>query len=83
MMSPMLAEVIRLGESGGLIHSLLYVLIVGLCGLLIWWVGTWFITRLGAPSIVRTVWDGLFILVGLFVVINFLLGLGGHPLVAW
>ena len=75
--------VMETSSSGGLVHGLLYVLLVGICVLLIWWVGTWFIAKLGAPPIVRTVWDGLFILVGLFVVINFLLGLSGHPLVAW
>jgi hypothetical protein len=43
----------------------------------------WFIGKLAAPGIVRTIWDGLFILVGLVVIINFLLGLGGHAFIAW
>lgn len=80
----MLADAIHLsGGSGGLINGLLLVLVVGICVLLIWWVGTWVITKLGAPAIVRTIWDGLFILVGLVVVINFLMGLVGHPFVQW
>ena len=78
-----LADAIYTGSSGGLIHTLLFVLIVGICVVLIWWVGTWFISKLGAPAIVRTIWDGLFILVGLIVVINALLGFGGHAFIAW
>jgi hypothetical protein len=69
------------GSGGGLINGLLTTLLIGICVLLIWWVGRWFITKLGAPAIVSTVWDGLFILVGLFVAVNFLLGLTGHALV--
>ena len=82
-MNTILADAFQVGSSGGLIHLLLFVLIVGICVLAIWWVGTWFIGKLGAPSIVRTIWDGLFILVGLVVVINFLLGIGGHAFIAW
>jgi len=74
---------LEVSNSGGLIHSLLYFLVVGICVLAIWWVGIWFIAKLAAPAIVRTVWDGLFILVGLFCIVNFLLGLTGHPLVVW
>jgi hypothetical protein len=79
-MNPILSAILVASDNGGLIHSLLFVLLVGICVLLIWWVGTWFIGKLGAPAIVRTVWDGLFILIGLIVVINFLLSLAGHPL---
>lgn len=71
------------GSSGGLIHGLLFVLLVGICVLLIWWAGTWFIGKLGAPAIVRTIWDGLFVLVGLVVIINFIMGLGGHAFIVW
>ena len=73
---------IIVASGNGLVQSLLLVLLVGLCVLLIWWVGTWFISKLGAPVIVRTVWDGFLILIGLFIVINFVMGLAGHPLVA-
>jgi hypothetical protein len=81
-MNPILsASALITTGSGGLIHQLLFVLLVGICVLLIWWVGTWFISKLAAPAIVKTIWDGLFILIGLFVVINFLMSLSGHPLV--
>ena len=83
MIKSMLADAIHLGSSSGLVSGLLFVLLVGICVLLIWWVGTWFIGKLGAPAIARTIWDGLFILVGLVVVINFVLGLGGHAFVTW
>lgn len=58
-------------------------LLVGICVLLIWWVGTWFIGKLAAPPIVRTIWDGLFVLCALIVIINFVLGLGGHAFISW
>lgn len=84
-MNPMLANtaIISSGNGGDIIDQLLIALLIGICVLLIWWVGTWFIGKLSAPPIVKTIWDGLFILVGLFVIINFLMGLTGHPLVAY
>lgn len=75
------AVFIHSGNGGDIIHTLLTFLIIGICVLLIWWVGKWFIGKLAAPAIVSTVWDGLFILIGLFVIVNTLLGLVGHPLV--
>lgn len=76
----MLSEVF---VSGGLIHNLLFVLVVGICVLAIWWTGKWFVGKLGAPGIVLTIWNGLFLLVGLVVVINFLLSLVGYNFVRW
>ncbi len=78
--SAMLAETI---DSNHVIHSLMVVLIVGLCALFIWWVGNYFIKKFNAPPVASTMWEGLFIILGLFVAINFLLGLIGHQLVAW
>jgi hypothetical protein len=72
-----------MGDSGGIIHSLLTVLIIGVCCLLIWWVGNWALGSFGAPPMFVTLWNGLFIFIALFVALNFLLGLLGHPLVAW
>lgn len=62
----------------GLVQNLVVALLVGICILLIWWVGRWFITKLAAPAIAMTIWTGIFILVGLIVAINFLMSLGGH-----
>ena len=73
----LLAEI---AGGGGLVYWLIALLVVGICCLLVWWVGNWFIGKLGAPAIVKTLWDGLFILVGLVVVVNALLGAVGHPL---
>lgn len=77
------APLISASSSGGLIHSLMFVLMVGIAALLIWAVGVWCIGKAGAPGIVRTLWDGLFMLVGLVVVVNFLMTLAGHPLFAY
>jgi len=67
----------------GMVNQLMFVLVVGICVLLIWWVGRWFITKLGAPPITMTIWNGLFILLELIVIVNFLLGLVGHPFIKW
>ena len=75
------AIVIHNSGGGGIIPPLLMFLVIGICVLLIWWVGKWFIGKLAAPAIVSTVWDGLFILIGLFVIVNTLMGLVGHPLI--
>ena len=68
-------------NGNGIVHLLLVVLIVAVCCLLIWWVGRWVMTKLAAPAVAMTVWDGLFIFIGLIVVINFLLGLIGKSFI--
>jgi hypothetical protein len=84
MMTTLLADAIHVsGDSSGLVHSLLFVLVVGICILAIWWVGNYFIGTLSAPPVASKIWNGLFVLLGLFVVVNFLMGLTGRPLVEW
>lgn len=65
----------------GLVHQLFLVLIIGICVALIWGVGRWFIQKLGAPPVAMTIWNGIFILIGLIVAVNFLLSLAGHPFI--
>jgi hypothetical protein len=77
VVTPMLAAV----SGDSLVHQLVVVLIVGICALIIWWAGRYFIGALAAPAIVLTAWNGLFILLGVLFIINFLLGLVGHPFV--
>lgn len=67
----------------GIVRQLGFMLVIGICAALIWLTGKYFITKLGLPPIAMTVWNAIFILVGLFVAINFLLGLIGKPLVKW
>lgn len=67
----------------GLVRQLLAMLVIVICVLLIWWVGKYFIGKMGAPPHAMTFWNAIFILLGLFVAINFLLGLLGKPLVKW
>lgn len=67
----------------GLVNQLLFILIIGICVLIVWWLGRWFITKLAAPAIVMTVWNGLFILLGALCIINFLLGLVDRPFIRW
>jgi hypothetical protein len=71
------------GSDGGLVHSLFFFLIIGICVAAIWWVGRWFFVKLALPAVAMTIWTGLFILIGLIVLINFLLSLTGHPFIRW
>jgi hypothetical protein len=75
----MLAQV----SGDGLVHQLMWVLLVGVCVAIVWALGRYFITKLGAPGMVMTCWNGLFLLLGAIFVINFLLGLAGHPFIKW
>jgi hypothetical protein len=68
---------------GGIVHWLLALLIVGLCLLAIWAVGRWCLLKFAAPAIVITVWDVLFVLVGLIVIVNALMGMIGHPFIPY
>ena len=71
------------GSGSGLIHSLFMILIVGICVLIVWAVGRWVITKFAAPAIAMTIWNGLFILVGCIIIINFLLSLAGHGFISY
>ena len=77
-----LSEIVIAG-GGGLVHGLLMFLIVGVCLALVWYFGKWILAQLGAPAIALTIWTALFALVGLIIVINFLLGLGGHSFIQY
>jgi len=85
-MMPMLADAVVFHSSGGgtgIVHSFLILLIVAVCLLLIWYAGRWVLTQFGAPAIAQTVWTGLFGLIGLIVIVNFLLSLGGMGFISW
>ncbi len=80
-MNPLLAAIRINGDGSGIVHTLLALLIVGLCILVVWWLGKYFLTEFGAPALAMKVWNGLFILLGGIFVINVLLSLVGHPLI--
>ncbi len=65
----------------GMVHNLVYVLIIGLCVLVVWWAGKYFLTKFGAPPIALTVWNGLFVLLGVLCILNFLLSLVDKPFI--
>lgn len=78
-MNPILMAI----EGSGVVHLLVVVLIVGIIAALIWAAGRWAIIKFAAPPVVMTIWNGLFMLIGLIIAINFLLGLIGKPLITW
>lgn len=80
-MNQTLAAIVIAGGNNGVISQLFTALIFGICLLLIWFVGKWFIGKLGAPALAATVWTGLFVILLLIVALNFLLGLGGNSFI--
>lgn len=81
-MNSLLCPLLAVSEIGGsgLVHDLFIFLLIGICVCLIWWAGNWFIGKAGGPPLAGTIWTGLFVLVALIVVINFLMSLAGHPI---
>lgn len=67
----------------GLVHQLLMVLLVAICVGIVWALGRWFIQKFAAPALAMTVWNGLFLIVGAIVIINFLLSLTDHGFIKW
>lgn len=78
-LTPMLAAV----DGDGIVKQLMIVLLVGICVAIIWALGRWFITKFAAPAVVMTIWNALFLLIGAIFIINFLMGLAGHPFIRW
>ena len=78
-MTPMLAAI----SGEGLIKDLLKVFGIIICALIVWGLGRYFFPKLKMPAGGLMIWDGLFILLGALVLINFILGLFGSPLVRW
>jgi hypothetical protein len=70
-------------NDSGVIRKLLFVLIIGIAALVIWWGGTYFIHLLNAPGWALAAWDGLFVILGIIFVVNFLLGLVGREFIKW
>lgn len=79
----LLATSVDLGSGDGFIHQLLMLLIIGICVGIIYAMGWWFFRRPGLPPMAMMIWNGIFILIGGIVIINFLLSLGGHGFVRW
>lgn len=82
-MSKMLMAVSSVGSGDSLIHNLFHLVIILACLGIIYWLGTWVIGKLGVPGIIKTFWDGLFIIIACIVAINFLLSLDGHGFITW
>jgi hypothetical protein len=66
-----------------MIKGLGLLLVIGICLLIIWLMGRYFFPMLSAPPVVMKIWDGLFVLIGGFALINFILSIAGYPIVKW
>jgi hypothetical protein len=76
---PILAAI----DGGDVISQLLRLLLYVICFGLIYWVGRWFIGKLGLPDPAQLIWSGIFILIGVVIAINFLLSLAGRGFIDW
>jgi hypothetical protein len=78
-MNNFLAEVV-IASGGGLIHQFLFLVVVGIIiGILIWLVGIIPII----PAIFKQVLTWILYLIAAIVLINFLLGIVGHPFIEY
>jgi hypothetical protein len=83
-MNVMLSEIsLRGAGSGDFTRTIFALFIWVLIGLILWGAGKFAFPRFGMPAKGMQIWDGLFGLIALVVVINFLAGLAGHPLFTW
>ena len=80
---PFLADFSVNMGGGGVAHTLILLLIMGVVFLLIWWVGNWIFSQLGAPPIVSKAWMILFVLLGLIWAVNLLMSLVGHGFITF
>lgn len=81
----MLAASVNIGGDG-FVNQLLTLLIVGIAAGVLYAMGYWFCTRpkvAAAAPVALTIWNGLFVLIGGIIIINFLLGLAGRPFIKW
>lgn len=63
------------------VHQIFVILMIVLAALVLWALGRWVLPKFGAPAIVLTCWDGIFVFLGALFLINLFLSLAGHPLV--
>jgi len=83
-MTPFLSEIsVHTGSGKAVSNNLFNIFIWILIGLILWGLGTYFFPKLGMPAKGMLVWNGLFILIAVIIVINFLAGLTGNPLFNW
>lgn len=71
------------GNSTGLLNNLFVFLIVLLCGALLYGGGRWLLKKVTDVPIALTIWDCLWVLVGIIVLINFLLSLIDRQFIRW
>lgn len=68
----------------GMVKQLVFVLVVGICLAVVYFLGRYFITSVFAlPPTAMKVWNGLFALLGGLCIINFLLGLVDLAFIKW
>ena len=85
MKSILLADFRISNSSGGdsFVSGLWHFLLVAACVLIIYGLGVWIMRSFTVPPFAQKVWDLVFVVLGAAILINFLLGLAGHPMFQW
>lgn len=73
---------LEIGGSG-FVNQMVTLLVFGLVVLIVYLMGRYFATRPQVPPIVMQIWNGIFVLLGGIVLINFLMGLGDKHFIKW
>lgn len=82
-MKNLLSTVVVSGSGSSFVNSIALLLVVLVCCAILYGLGVWSINAFKLNPGVRKVWDGIFIFIGAFALINFLLGLTGHAFISW
>jgi hypothetical protein len=80
MMTPILAVI-----SGEVfLKQLMYLFAFIVCALILWLLGRYVFPKMKAPEVVLTVWDIFFVVLGAFLLINFIMGgIFERPWIVW
>lgn len=67
----------------GFINQVLTLLLLGISVGILYLMGWWFARRPKVPPVVLQIWNGVFVLLGGILLINFVAGLAGHGFIKW
>lgn len=67
----------------GFINQVLTLLLLGIAVGILYLMGRWFATRPKVPPMGLQIWNGIFVLLGGIILINFIMGLAGKDFIKW
>lgn len=82
-MNILMLAALNIGSGDGFVNNLFQVLILALACGVIYGIGWYFFRNPPFGAIAMKIWNGFFVLIGGIIILNFLLGLGGHSFIKW